>query len=103
MATAFTLESAVEKVAAIHPELRLFGGRQDMRRANLHAASLKTALTLDSLLENVGGTGAYTSFDQAQLTVTLADALKRAASWMPGGRWRKPISMRWPRSVRLSG
>lgn len=73
----FTLEQAIERVAATHPDLRLVDGRRAVLQANLDAAGLRPPLTLGATLENVAGSGAYRGFDQAELTVSLSGVLER--------------------------
>lgn len=72
-----TLDQAIARVAAVHPDLRLVEGRRDVLQANLDAAGLRPPLTLGATLENAAGSGAYRGFDQAELTVSLAGVLER--------------------------
>ena len=74
---ALTLDGAIERVAQTHPDLRLFNGRKDVLQANYDNASLRPPLMLGGMIENAPGTGGYSGFKQAEVTVTLAGVLER--------------------------
>ncbi|MBO9790317.1 TolC family protein [Xanthomonas phaseoli] len=72
-----TLDDAVQRVAQTHPDLRLVDGQGSVLQANLAGASLRPAMVLGATIENVGGTGQYRTFNQAEVTVTLSGVLER--------------------------
>lgn len=72
-----SLDDAFARVAQGHPELRLFGPRQDALSAELDRAALRPAWIAGASVENALGTGAARGFDQAELTLTLASVLER--------------------------
>lgn len=72
-----SLDGAMKRVAAIHPELRLYEGRQQLLSTELDRASQRPGLTVGAELENVLGTGDFSGVDAAELTLTLASVLER--------------------------
>lgn len=72
-----TLEDAFERVAEIHPELRLFGSRLDVLAAQRERAALRPPLVAGAAVENAFGTGAVRGLHGAELTLTLASVLER--------------------------
>ena len=76
-ATPLTLDDAFARVADTHPQLRLFGVRNDVLRAELDRAALRPALVAGVELENAFGTGEASGLSGAELTLTLASVLER--------------------------
>lgn len=78
-----TLSTAIEKALAKNPSLQVFPFRQDALQGQSDNAGLRPALELGLDLENVAGSGAYQSVDQAEATLSLSSTLelggKRAA------------------------
>ncbi len=72
-----TLDQAFARVAQAHPDLRLFGARQDMLLAGREQAALGPGYTLGGELENVLGTGQANGFANAEATLTLASVFER--------------------------
>ena len=72
-----TLDDAFQRVAQSHPDLRLFGPRQDMLDAELDRASLRPAYVAGATVENAFGTGEASGLSGAELTLTLAAVLER--------------------------
>jgi len=71
------LDDAFARVAASHPDLRLFGARGDALAAERERASQRPALVAGATLENAFGSGAYAGLGGAELTLTLASVLER--------------------------
>ena len=76
-ASEFTLEDAIQRVAKVHPQLKIFDVRQELMRAEVQAAGLRPALGLGLELENVAGDAPYSGTSQAEYTLTLAGVLER--------------------------
>lgn len=74
---ALTLEAAIERVAASHPELQLYPLQRDAALARLESASLAPPLTVGVELEDVLGRGGSRGLRGAQTTVSLAGVLER--------------------------
>ena len=72
-----TLDEAFLRVSEAHPNLRLFGARQEALEAELDRASLRPALVAGAELENVLGTGPASRLDGAEITLSLASVLER--------------------------
>jgi cobalt-zinc-cadmium efflux system outer membrane protein len=72
-----TLDAAFDRVAQAHPDLRLFGPRGDVLRAEFDRASQRPAFTLGGELENVAGTGQASGVRFAEATFTLASVFER--------------------------
>lgn len=72
-----TLDDAFARVAARHPELRLFGARGDVLRAEAEAAALAPPLRAGLELENVFGSGEARLARRAEATLTLAGVFER--------------------------
>ena len=72
-----TLDDAFQRVAQTHPDLRLFGPRQDVLGAELDRASLRPAYVAGATVENAFGTGEASGVSGAELTLTLASVLER--------------------------
>lgn len=76
-ATPLTLDDAFARVSDTHPQLRLFGPRHEVLRAELDRAALRPALVAGVELENAFGTGEASGLSGAELTLTLASVLER--------------------------
>jgi outer membrane protein, heavy metal efflux system len=72
-----TLDDAFERVAATHPDLRLFGPRRDALVAEREHAALSPAYVAGASIENALGTGQFSGLSGAELTLTLASVLER--------------------------
>lgn len=72
-----TLYDAFQRVAQTHPDLRLFGPRQDVLGAELDRASLRPAYVAGATIENAFGTGEASGLSGAESTLTLASVLER--------------------------
>ncbi|MFO3706898.1 TolC family protein [Xanthomonas codiaei] len=75
--TVLTLDDAIARVAAKHPDLRLADGQQAVLAAEAQRDALRPPLRVGAEIENVFGTGPTRALDQAELTVTLASVLER--------------------------
>jgi cobalt-zinc-cadmium efflux system outer membrane protein len=72
-----TLGEAMERALETHPELRLFETRQVQLQSAAEIAAQKPALSAALDVENVGGTGAASAADGAEVTLSLASVLER--------------------------
>lgn len=72
-----TLDDALERIARIHPDLRVADAQRPLLEAGLASAAQRPPLTAGATLENVTGSGPYRGLDRAELTVTLAGVLER--------------------------
>lgn len=72
-----SLDDAIDRVALIHPDLRLVQSRRQVLDADLQTAGLRPPLSLGADVANVLGTGPYSGGRRAELTVTLAGVLER--------------------------
>ncbi|GAB3751411.1 TolC family protein [Lysobacter olei] len=72
-----TLDDAIARVAASHPDLRLFAARGDVLAAERDRALLRPALVAGASVENAFGTGDTSGLQGAELTLTLASVLER--------------------------
>jgi Outer membrane protein len=72
-----SLDEAFARVAQTHPDLRLFGARQDILSADLERAALRPAWVAGASIENALGTGEASGLDGAELTLSLASVLER--------------------------
>ncbi len=72
-----SLDEAFARVAQSHPDLRLFGARQDILSADLARSALRPALVAGASIENAFGTGEASGLDGAELTLSLASVLER--------------------------
>lgn len=72
-----TLDDAFARVAQAHPDLRLFGPRGDLLRAERDQALLRPAWTAGATLENALGTGEARGLQGAELTLSLASVFER--------------------------
>ncbi|MCD0277780.1 TolC family protein [Xanthomonas melonis] len=75
--TVLTLDDAIARVAATHPDLRLADGQQAVLAAEAQRDALRPPLRVGAEIENVFGSGPTRALDQAELTVTLASVLER--------------------------
>lgn len=71
------LDDAFARVAASHPDLRLFGPRSDALIAERERAAQRPALVAGAALENAFGSGEYGGVKGAELSLTLASVLER--------------------------
>ena len=76
-AAAFTLDDALARIDASHPDLRLFGGRRDALAAELDRAGQRPALSAGASLENAFGSGRLSGLGGAELSLTLASVFER--------------------------
>lgn len=72
-----SLDDAFARVAATHPELRLFDSRGAVLAAERERAALRPALVAGATLENAFGTDEARGLQGAELTLTLASVLER--------------------------
>lgn len=72
-----SLDDAFDRVAASHPDLRLYGPRRDALTAELDRAAFRPPWVVGAELENVGGTGDASGVQGAELTLTLASVFER--------------------------
>ena len=72
-----TLEAAIERVAASHPELRLHPLQRDAAYARLDGATLAPPQVVGVEVEDILGNGGSRGFDGAETTVSLAGVLER--------------------------
>lgn len=72
-----SLDDAFARVAATHPELRLFDSRGAVLAAERDRAVLRPALVAGATLENAFGTDEARGLQGAELTLTLASVLER--------------------------
>ncbi|WP_349571215.1 TolC family protein [Azotobacter salinestris] len=76
-ANRLALDDAFARVAATHPELRLFDSRGAVLAAERERAALRPALVAGATLENAFGTDEARGLQGAELTLTLASVLER--------------------------
>lgn len=72
-----SLDDAFARVAASHPELRLFDSRGAVLAAERERAALRPALVAGATLENAFGTDEARGLQGAELTLSLASVLER--------------------------
>lgn len=72
-----TLDDAIARVAAIHPDLRLVAAQGAVLTAEREQAEQAPALIAGAQFENALGTGEAKSFDEAEITLTLSSVLER--------------------------
>lgn len=72
-----TLDDAMRRVVAEHPELKIFRHQADVLAAEGEAHALPPPLVLRTELENWAGTGSLSGLDGAELTLSLASVLER--------------------------
>lgn len=72
-----SLDDAFVRVAAIHPELRLFGPRTTVLQAERQAALQRPVWVLGAELENALGSGTARGLRGAELTLSLATVFER--------------------------
>jgi cobalt-zinc-cadmium efflux system outer membrane protein len=76
-AAPLTLEAALDRVIASHPDLRTFGPRAQVLENEALLAALPRENTLGLVVENAVGAGDFRGFDAAETTLTLAGVLER--------------------------
>ncbi len=74
---ALTLDAALARVARAHPELRLFGARQDVLLAELDAAALRPPQRVELEVEDALGVGDARGVERASVTLGLAGVFER--------------------------
>jgi cobalt-zinc-cadmium efflux system outer membrane protein len=72
-----TLNEAFARLIARHPDLARFRYLREGAQAELEEAVQKPTLSAGIEIENAGGTGAVSGFDQAETTLSLASVLER--------------------------
>lgn len=72
-----TLDEAIDRVARVHPDLRLPALQRAAAQARLEEAAFKPSLVFGVEIENALGTGGNRGFDAAETTVSLAGVLER--------------------------
>lgn len=76
-AAPLSLEEAIIRTAAVHPELRSFAGRGRLLRLEGERAVLSPPMSVGVEVENALGGGDYSGLDAAETTLTLAGVLER--------------------------
>lgn len=76
-AATLTLDAALERVIAAHPDLKSFDLRAEAAKTEVALADLPPAITLGVAIENAAGSGAFKAWDSAESTLTLAGVLER--------------------------
>jgi outer membrane protein, heavy metal efflux system len=71
------LEDAFQRVIASHPDLAVLRLREAALSAERNRAAQRPALHLGASAENVFGTGAASTLDAAEITVSLSSVLER--------------------------
>lgn len=77
-AQTLTFSEAAQKTLAFRPEFQRFTITAAQLEQQRLQAGLKPALELQSTLENVLGTGAYTGVDSAELSIGIGSTFERA-------------------------
>jgi cobalt-zinc-cadmium efflux system outer membrane protein len=72
-----SLEEAMQRTAAVHPELRGFAARSRLLGLESARAVKPPPLSVGLEIENMLGTGDYSGLDAAETTLTLAGVLER--------------------------
>lgn len=72
-----TLDDALRRVSDTHPDLRLIDARADTLGAARKSAALAPAITLETSLENVAGTGEARGLSGSELTLGIASLFER--------------------------
>ena len=72
-----TLDDAFARVAASHPDLRLFGARGDVLIAERERAAQRPALVAGATLENALGSGEYGGRDSRRMLSGTVSSLPR--------------------------
>ena len=76
-AQTLTLDEAIARVAATHPDLRLVQLRREVLDAERQLAGFRPPVTVGADLSNVAGSGPYAGTRRAELSVSLAGVLER--------------------------
>lgn len=76
-ATPFSLDEAIAKTAAVHPQLRMFAARSAILDAERSEAALSPPLRIEMDIENVLGATPYTNLKSGEFTLSLAGVLER--------------------------
>jgi cobalt-zinc-cadmium efflux system outer membrane protein len=72
-----SLDDAMARTLATHPELRLFDAGEAVLAAEAQRAGQAPPLAIDAQLENAAGTGQAAGVRAAELTVSLASVIER--------------------------
>jgi outer membrane protein, heavy metal efflux system len=72
-----TLDAAIDRIARVHPDLRLPTLQREVLLAQAELAAQRAPLTLAADLENALGSGDTRGFDSAELTVSLSGLIER--------------------------
>jgi len=73
----FTLDAAIQRVLATHPDLRVYASRLDVLKAHAQRAAQAPPLAVSGSVENAFGTGPVSGLGGAELTLSLASVLER--------------------------
>lgn len=73
---AMTLQIAVERTLARHPDLAVFPARREQANARVAEAAMRPGPTLAAEIENVGGSGRLRGTESAELTLALSQVLE---------------------------
>jgi len=73
----FSLQTAIDRTAEVHPQLKIFEWRQGVLEAESAIASLKPTLNVNAEIENVLGSGPYSGVTQGEYSLTLSGVLER--------------------------
>jgi cobalt-zinc-cadmium efflux system outer membrane protein len=76
-AETLTLDTALQRTVARHPDLRVFGFLESGLAAEVERAALAAPLVAGAQLENAAGSGELSGLKGAELTLSLASVLER--------------------------
>lgn len=76
-ASSLSLEEAIIRTAAVHPDLRSFAARSRLLRLEGERSVLPPPMSVGIEIENVLGSGDYSGLDDSETTLTLAGILER--------------------------
>lgn len=77
VAQELSLQATIDRVAAVHPQLKIFDSRRTELLAEAELANLKPGLSINAEIENFAGEGAYGGVDLGEYTLTLSGVLER--------------------------